>query len=39
MKLNGVNVNEEETITDPTLLMEVSECTCQRLVLMPYISL
>ncbi|XP_019084384.1 PREDICTED: iron-sulfur cluster co-chaperone protein HscB, mitochondrial-like [Camelina sativa] len=23
MKLSGVNVNEEETITDPTLLMEV----------------
>ncbi|BAB08963.1 unnamed protein product [Arabidopsis thaliana] len=25
MKLNGVNVNEEETITDPTLLMEIME--------------
>ncbi|XP_056846905.1 iron-sulfur cluster co-chaperone protein HscB homolog [Raphanus sativus] len=25
MKLNGKNVNEEETITDPTLLMEIME--------------
>ncbi|KAL1196934.1 Iron-sulfur cluster co-chaperone -like protein [Cardamine amara subsp. amara] len=25
MKLNGINVNEEETITDPTLLMEIME--------------
>lgn len=24
MKLNGKNVNEEETVTDPTLLMEVN---------------
>jgi molecular chaperone HscB len=25
MKLNGIHVNEEETITDPTLLMEIME--------------
>ncbi|XP_006288415.2 iron-sulfur cluster co-chaperone protein HscB, mitochondrial [Capsella rubella] len=25
MKLSGINVNEEETITDPTLLMEIME--------------
>lgn len=32
MKLNGINDNEEETITDPTLLMEVSGSTHKRLV-------
>lgn len=31
MKLNGINVNEEDTITDPTLLMEVSGYTHERL--------
>lgn len=34
MKLNGINVNEEDTITDPTLLMEVSGYTHKRLVSM-----